>query len=73
MVVNNCYDHTPPEENLNAGYRDIMNGEFVQVLEFSNEEVRTIPVYENGQRIHLSVTFVDVVLLLMSGEIHHCK
>lgn len=73
MVVSNCYDKVNNDENLIAGPCDIMNGEFVQVLDYSNEEVRTIPVYENGQRIHLHVTFVDVILQLMSGDQHRCK
>ena len=86
IVVSNCYaprTFKDPNELL-YGYEvdddsilivphDIMNGEFVQVLNFDNPETRTIPVYVNKQLEHVQITFVDAVVRLMSGELHYCK
>lgn len=83
MVVSNCYDRRKRDEEFIADcinddiscvqYHDIMNGEFVQVLGYGNQEVHTIPVYENKERIHIPITFVDATVRLMSGQLHQCK
>lgn len=74
MVVNNHYDTRNIEDIPGNGkHQDIMNGEFVQLLDWSNEETRTIPVYENGERIHVDITFVDAEMLLQTGEKYYCK
>lgn len=70
MVVNNHYDRQPLTDQLPC---DIMNGEFVKVIEWSNEEIHVVPVYENNKKIQLSITFVDVTLLLQSGNVYKCK
>jgi DNA polymerase III epsilon subunit-like protein len=83
MVVSNCYDRRKRDEDFIADcmdvdiscvqHHDVMNGEFVQVLEYGNQEVHTIPVYENKERILLPITFVDATVRLMSGKSHQCK
>ena len=74
MVVTNHYARLNNEENLDLlSLHDIMNGEFIQLRHWSNEETHTVPVYENGERIHIPITFVDAEFLLRSGDVYHCK
>lgn len=70
IVVSNNYGIN---NNSNSSSQDVMNGEFIQVLEFSNHEERNIPIHITGELKHIKISFVDAVVQLMSGDVKVCK